>query len=636
MLRHARRRSGYGPQFCAAAAALLLLVSLSVLHSRLSSAPSSFPLRLGLPSVLPRRAPSDRDPAALFDDADDNALNETAAEDDRIDELDVLEEEEEMDRGRSAQEEEEGDADEQDPDEPAVTRTLSSGLFWDHALGVARRRFGQLEQDPRGDRFLDSYDARHFRTKTAFGSDDQPVDEDVRLKLDSIRRIEDALLLKAGSGDSPLREGWARWLEGKGNFLRRDRMLRSNLELLNPKNHPLLQDPDGPGLATLTQGDRMVQRVLLKEMESIPFNVGGGGEAKRADGRRKLEVENTRRQEEIPDGQRKRTTSEEEEGRVHADGRRWGYFPGIDAHLTFTDFMEQFLDSRRCKIRVFMVWNSPPWTYGVRHQRGLESLLHHHWDACVVVFSETMELNFFEDFVKDGYCILCLKRGALRFRVAVAMPNLDELLKDTPAHIFSSVWFEWRKTLHYPIHYSELLRLAALYKYGGIYLDSDIIVLNPLHSLKNFVSIEDNTGGNSVFNGAVMAFEKNSSLMLECLNEYYSTYDDTLLRWNGADLMTRVIKRISDKAGKSSLQLDIKMEPQFAFHPISSINITRYFAEPADQFERAEQDDLLKRMLNESITFHFWNGMTSALVPEPNSLMERLLNQYCLHCLDVL
>lgn len=65
--------------------------------------------------------------------------------------------------------------------------------------------------------------------------------------------------------------------------------------------------------------------------------------------------------------------------------------------------------------------------------------------------------------------------------------------------------------------------------------------------------------------------------MLECLNEYYSTYDDTLLRWNGADLMTRVIKRISDKAGKSSLQLDVKMEPRFAFHPISSINITRCF-----------------------------------------------------------
>lgn len=63
--------------------------------------------------------------------------------------------------------------------------------------------------------------------------------------------------------------------------------------------------------------------------------------------------------------------------------------------------------------------------------------------------------------------------------------------------------------------------------------------------------------------------------MLECLNKFCSTYDDALLRWNGADLMTKVINRISSKADKSSLQLDIKLVSQFAFHPISSANITR-------------------------------------------------------------
>jgi hypothetical protein len=41
--------------------------------------------------------------------------------------------------------------------------------------------------------------------------------------------------------------------------------------------------------------------------------------------------------------------------------------------------------------------------HSVRHQRGLESLLSHHRDACVVIFSETIDLDFFKDsFVKDG------------------------------------------------------------------------------------------------------------------------------------------------------------------------------------------------------------------------------------------
>lgn len=51
-----------------------------------------------------------------------------------------------------------------------------------------------------------------------------------------------------------------------------------------------------------------------------------------------------------------------------------------------------------------------------------------------------------------------------RFKVAVAMPDLDDLLKDTPTLEFSSLWYEWRQTKHYPVHYSELVRLAALYK----------------------------------------------------------------------------------------------------------------------------------------------------------------------------
>lgn len=41
-------------------------------------------------------------------------------------------------------------------------------------------------------------------------------------------------------------------------------------------------------------------------------------------------------------------------------------------------------------MRVFMVCNSPGWMFS-RHQRGLESLVSQHRDACNVVFSYTIE-----------------------------------------------------------------------------------------------------------------------------------------------------------------------------------------------------------------------------------------------------
>lgn len=63
------------------------------------------------------------------------------------------------------------------------------------------------------------------------------------------------------------------------------------------------------------------------------------------------------------------------------------------------------------------------------------------------------------------YSTLCTEAFLFNsYKVAVAMPNLDELLKGTPTHIFASAWFEWRKTKYYATHYSELVRLAALYK----------------------------------------------------------------------------------------------------------------------------------------------------------------------------
>ncbi|KAF8407487.1 hypothetical protein HHK36_006621 [Tetracentron sinense] len=868
-----RRRPRYGAHLCAIFAALLLLLSVSVLHSRLgfdriSQAQPFSSSRLGLGfQSLPNLEFSD-------DSTDDPLLQDVVnggsgnGDDDRIDELDVVEEETE-DQARVSDGEEilRGVELDEESEFEGVDGNINrrSGYFFDHVVGVTRRAFDKRSID-QWDEYssFDLSSKSEDQSKIAFGSDDQPVDEEIRRKLDEIRGIEDALLLKTSRSVSPLREGWATWFEKKGDFLRRDRMFKSNLEFLNPLNNPLLQDPDGVGFTVLTRGDKLVKKGLWDELMKQPFVVkkplgitenrhepklvGDGNvvaikkrgevkdEEKVVEGDwegRKTEVKRLERRtlddtgSDSFDGKKGFNTSEslnltekadvvngngnsptdfvmeqrippyksvrkegviresnvngidkvvdssmgevgqqsglknldseaqiksELSSHIFADGKRWGYFPGLHPHLSFSNFMDAFFRKGKCLLRVFMVWNSPPWMYNVRHQRGLESLLFHHPDVCVVVFSETIELDFFKDFVKDGplepfevkprqwvktmephrkviwptsktitareyhaflkahrqgnevviwptpkrimareyraflkarrqgneveeepqeevgdnlamlaeynfpvrlyrlYPLLGFtsegSRGldicravpsyeAVIFKIAVAMPNLDELLMNMPTHIFASVWFEWRKTNFYPIHYSELVRLAALYKYGGLYLDSDIIVLKPLSSLNNSVGVEDQIAGSS-FNGAVMAFKKNSPFIMECLKEFYSTYDDTRLRWNGADLLTRVGTKYLIERKNSDIQMELKMEQPFIFFPLSPQNITRYFTAPADEMERAEEDDLFIKILNNSVTFHFWNGLTSALVPEPESLVARLLNHYCIRCFDVL
>ncbi|CAN6219270.1 unnamed protein product [Urochloa humidicola] len=608
----ARRRSGLGPQLCAAVAALLLLLSLAVLHSRLSSSSSSstFPtsrshstnaVDSNSSAALLADEDVDEDVAAALDPlltvttttttaTDGGGGAVTNPEDDRIDELDVLDE----------------DAVGADEAEDSSASAATASLVWDHVAGAVRLPFRLPAAGESLSVGLPHLDSPRRIDAAAFGSDDELVDLELRVEISSIAGIEDALLLKPASAkaaETRLRAGWARWLEGKADYLRRDRMLRSNLESLNPRNHPLLQDPDSPGLTSLTRGDRMVQKMLLAELDKPASK----------------------------NFQRRRLQSYEKERAMGATvkekqhkGRRWGYFPGIDPHLGFSEFMERFFELGKCSMRVFMVWNSPQWAYGVQHQRGLESLLKQHPDACVVMLSETLELESFWEFVKEGY------------KVAVAVPDLDELLESTPTQEFASVWYEWRQTKYYPLHYSELVRLAALYKYGGIYLDSDVIVLKPLTSLHNTIGAAYHVPGNSSYSGAVLAFEKQSPLLLECLKEFYSTYDDTLLQWNGAELMTRVIRNLSSRANEDIEHLDAKLEPCATFYPISSADIVRYFSEPDNMVEKAHHDATFARIVNDSTTFHFWNGITSTLVPESNSLVEKILNRYCLHCLDVL
>lgn len=60
---------------------------------------------------------------------------------------------------------------------------------------------------------------------------------------------------------------------------------------------------------------------------------------------------------------------------------------------------------------------------------------------------------------------------------------------------------------------------------------------------------------------------------MECLKEYYSTYDDRSFRWNGAELLTRVAKRFSSEV--PSEQFELNVQPSFLFFPIASQNITR-------------------------------------------------------------
>ncbi|KAF3783798.1 Uncharacterized protein EJ110_NYTH30512 [Nymphaea thermarum] len=69
-------------------------------------------------------------------------------------------------------------------------------------------------------------------------------------------------------------------------------------------------------------------------------------------------------------------------------------------------------------------------------------------------------------------------------------------------------------------------------------------------------------------------FSSCSHFILECLKEFFSTYDVTLFRWNGAELLSRTAARIVNRSDYGDQQLHIKIVPTSKFFPISSDDIT--------------------------------------------------------------
>lgn len=66
-----------------------------------------------------------------------------------------------------------------------------------------------------------------------------------------------------------------------------------------------------------------------------------------------------------------------------------------------------------------------------------------------------------------------------------------------------------------------------------------------------------------------------SPFIMECLTEFYMTYDDSRLRWNGADLLTRVAKKFLTTEKIFNRQRELNVQPSSLLFPISPQNITR-------------------------------------------------------------
>ena len=285
--------------------------------------------------------------------------------------------------------------------------------------------------------------------KERFNSDDELIDDNVQQRLEGVREIEDALLLNGdGAPDKPAPS------KKFGSFSKKG---RGAFDPMNPVNNPMLQDPDtSPGtwmtksdkqMLRAMRGDRFSSRgqqpkVLLRGKIPSVVSVADSEVGKQAstvkafiyseqekgentkvtpaeisgrDGSEKISEnvdEKQGRKAESPhfngigsvlESLKAEEKSLEASSQSKGDEKQWGYYSGIKSSLPFSNFITTFLGQESCSLNVFLAWTTPAWGFTARHQRVLESLFRFHRNACVVVFSETFDFNFFQSFTKEGY-----------------------------------------------------------------------------------------------------------------------------------------------------------------------------------------------------------------------------------------
>ncbi|MCL7049740.1 hypothetical protein MKW94_007007 [Papaver nudicaule] len=293
----------------------------------------------------------------------------------------------------------------------------------------------------------------------------------------------------------------------------------------------------------------------------------------------------------------------------------------------FVNRAQSFFD-KGCEIRFFMTWISPATSFGKKEFLALQSVFKHHPNGCLMILSRSMDSSAGRQILSP-----LTARG---YKVTALTPDLQFLFNNTPA----KAWFDDMKKgrkdpgrIPFAQNLSNLLRLVTLYKYGGVYMDTDFIVLKSFSGLRNSIgaqSVDMETGHWSRLNNAVLVFDKNHPLVYKFIENFAYTFDGNRWGFNGPYLVTRVIHKVSGKPG-----YDFTVLPPAAFYPVDWIKIVGYFGKPKTRYQSKWIDAKVVQLLGESYGVHLWNKESGKLRIEQGSVIGKLISNSCVICENI-
>ncbi|KAJ6979038.1 hypothetical protein NC653_027257 [Populus alba x Populus x berolinensis] len=177
---------------------------------------------------------------------------------------------------------------------------------------------------------------------------------------------------------------------------------------------------------------------------------------------------------------------------------------------------------------------------------------------------------------------------------------------------------------------SNLLRLALLYKFGGIYMDTDVIVLKRFTKLRNVIgaqTLDLETRNWSRLNNAVLIFDKKHPLLFKFIEEFALTFDGNKWGHNGPYLVSRVVSRVNGRP-----EFNFTVLPPSAFYPVNWSRIRNFFRGPRDKVHSSWLHKKLEQIKSESFAVHLWNKQSREIKVESGSIINYIMLDCCVFC----
>ncbi|XP_021740541.1 lactosylceramide 4-alpha-galactosyltransferase-like [Chenopodium quinoa] len=296
---------------------------------------------------------------------------------------------------------------------------------------------------------------------------------------------------------------------------------------------------------------------------------------------------------------------------------------------SFSRRVRRFFDENSCKFRVFMTWISSIKSFGDREKFTIESLFKFHPNACLIIVSNSMDSNrgsqILEPFVR------------LNFKVMAVSPDFKFIFKNTMA----AIWYQQLEKgnvkpgeISLGQNLSNLLRLSLLYKYGGVYMDTDFIVIKRLDTLRNVIgaqTVDPKTKNWSRLNNALMIFDKKHPLLIKFIVEFALTFDGNKWGHNGPYLVSRVVERVTNSSTKGGASKFTVLPPS-AFYVVEWGKVGDLFRKPMDELHQKWLDDKIDQIERDSYAIHLWNRQSREIKVEDGSIIRHLMKKACVFC----